>query len=204
MNHEITINKGKPVHTMKALHLTALLLAAGVAAFAQGTTNEAAAVAHALQIEAARGTNADGFCFLSLQHPEWPPMPTSPDPKLEVVRVGVGTYLVDDANWVYPKPPAVATNVAAQKRVQLDADFELATNHIAANPALTEHYKRMTFLLFPTNNLSKGEAALVNRRLLRTLAEIDRIAQHSVSNEYTLSASTVAALTNTPQIKEVK
>ena len=157
------------------------------------TPNEAAAVANALVNETGRATNADGFCYLSTQHPEWPPMPAAPDSSLELLRVGVGTYLVDDTHWKYPAPPPAATNRTARLQAKDDAGFTLNTNFIAANPQLVEGFKRGVIAFYPTNGLSKGEIALIQRRVLHCLAEIDLIAAHPVTNEFTVKRGPNAA-----------
>lgn len=158
---------------MKAT-LAVLLLAGALAASAQ--TNETAALANALQLEASRATNADGFCFLSIQHPEWPPMPTSPDPKLEVFRIGVGTYLVDDATWKYPVPPPAATNVSAQ-RIQADPlmGVDLNTNFFREHPSQAEIIKGFNLRDSPTNTSSKWVNALNARRAKAICEAIDSI-----------------------------
>lgn len=166
---------------MKPKLVLGVLLVA-FAASAQ-TSNEAAAVVNAVQLEATRGTNATGFCFLSIQHPEWPPMPTTPDPTLELFRVGVGTYLVDDTTWKYPTPPPVATNEAARKVLANPMGARLNTNYIIAHPEQRDIIKWGGGVdAFPTNTADRKLNAINARRARAICDAVDSILSNITTN----------------------
>ena len=161
---------------MKTLKLTLCILLTALRSACAQSTNETQALTAALQLEAGRGTNTDGFCFLSVQHPEWPPMPTPPDTKLEIVRIGVGTYLVDDSTWNYPTPPAPATNSVAQ-RVLADPlmGVTLNTNFFRENPSQASVIKGFNLRDCPTNTPNKWQNSLNARRVRAVCDAIDSI-----------------------------
>ena len=116
-----------------------------------------------------------GSNFLSVQHPDWPPLPAPPDKSIEVFELEPGVYVMDDSQWKYPKVPAF-TNAPPQFKDPV-GDFRFNTNLLARRPQDLEFLKRSSRAMSPTNGLPRAAQLMIQRRQKAMFAEFDRVAR---------------------------
>lgn len=134
----------------------------------------AAVVAGAQQISRVVCTN-----YLSVQHPEWPPLPAPPDEKMEVYMLAPGMAIMDDFDFKYPQMPEFTT--IPPTRIDPASNFRFNTNFLQTHPEWMDTTKAM---LKPTTNetTSRFSQLLAYRRYSRICAEIDRVVASARTN----------------------
>lgn len=118
--------------------------------------------------------------YLSVQHPEWPPLPGPPSPSIELLHWEPGVVIMDDTNWKYPKVPAFTNSLPKWKDPA--GSFNFATNMLARRPQDLQFFKQAMSGMNSTNGESKSAILMIQRRQAAMFAELERVAAWGRAN----------------------